>query len=245
MPCFYTPNLKNTDTEISISGEEFHHIKNVFRKNIGDEILLTSGNGLLAEAEIMDISKNEISLSVLKIIEEKISEPKIAIAFSLLKNKHDNLVIEKLTELGVKEFFPIVTVRTIRKPSINTREKFEKVAISAIKQCDNAFLPVVHKARNIAEFIGNIKDSEFTPIIALEKENQKSLPEIIKFLDKKSVCIIIGPEGGFADKEIEYFSQKQIQTFSLGNHILRAETAAIVSASQVIGLFLENNKYYY
>jgi len=245
MPCFYTPYLKKTDTEISISGEEFHHIKNVFRKNVEDEILLTSGNGLLAEAEITNISKKEISVSVSKIIEEKIFEPKIAVAFSLLKNKHDNLIIEKLTEIGVKDFFPIVTERTVRKSSKNTEEKFEKVAISAIKQCDNAFLPEIHKTQKVVELLKNIRTYEYFPIIALEKEKQENLHKIIKILDNKSICIIIGPEGGFADEEIEYFSQKQIPTFSLGNHIIRAETAAIVSASQVIGLFLEKNKLYY
>ena len=71
------------------------------------------------------------------------SQPQIAVAFPLLKNKHDGMIVEKLTELGVKDFFPIITERTVRKLSANTVEKFHKVAIAAMKQCDNAFLPEI------------------------------------------------------------------------------------------------------
>ena len=109
MPSFYTPNLTENNENLIIRGDEFHHIKNVFRKQIGDEILLTNGSGILAKAEISEILKTEIAVNILSIKKLDISEQKIAIAFPFLKNKHDNLIVEKLTELGVKDFFPSIT----------------------------------------------------------------------------------------------------------------------------------------
>ncbi|MBC8384763.1 MAG: 16S rRNA (uracil(1498)-N(3))-methyltransferase [Candidatus Cloacimonetes bacterium] len=242
MPCFYTPSLKKDDKIISISGDEHHHIKNVFRKNIGDDILLTNGNGILAEAKIESISKKEIDVEIVSANEVQISEPKIAVAFSLLKNKHDNLIIEKLTELGVKDFFPIITERTVRKTSKNTEEKFEKVAISAIKQCDNAFVPKINQTQSLDNLLRSIRD--FQPIVALEIGKHQTISRIAAEI-QKPICVIIGPEGGFSEEEIELFQQKEIPPFSLGNHILRAETAAISSVSQLLEFYLKEDPEYY
>jgi 16S rRNA (uracil1498-N3)-methyltransferase len=242
MPCFYVPNLAQKSTEIIISGDEHHHIRNVFRKHIGDEILLTNGKGLLAKAEITEISKKETRVIVISVNEEKKSEPKIAVAFAILKNKHDNIIIEKCTELGVKEFFPIVTERTVRKPSGNTTDKFEKTAITAIKQCDNAFLPIIHETQNLSELLDSV--SEYEPIVALEIGKHKTISVIAQEI-KKPLCIIIGPEGGFSKDEVDLFLQEEIPAFGLGNHILRAETATIASVSQLVEFYLKKNQEYY
>ncbi len=244
MPCFYTPELKEQNSEIMISGEEYHHIIDVFRKPIEAEILLTNGKGLLAKAKIISIRKKNLTVSIIVIDKEKQSQPKIAVAFSILKNKHDFLVIEKLTELGIKEFFPIFTDRTVRKPSKNTTIKFKKTAVAAIKQCDNAFLPKVNITTNLTEFLENIREN-YQPVVALEAGENRQLWEVLSSLNEENICLIIGPEGGFTFEEIEMFKNKKIQTFSLGNHIVRAETAAIAASAQLVGYFLKNNSEYY
>ncbi len=244
MPCFYTPELREQDSEIIISGEEYHHIIDVFRKSIDDEILLTNGKGLLAKAKIISINKKNLTVSILTINKEKQSQPKIAVAFSILKNKHDFLIIEKLTELGIKEFFPIITDRTVRKPSKNTTIKFKKTAVAAIKQCDNAFLPKVNITTSLTEFLENIKEN-YKPVVALEAGENRQLWEVLSSLNEENICLVIGPEGGFTFEEIEMFKDKKIQTFSLGNHIVRAETAAIAASAQLVGYFLKENPKYY
>jgi 16S rRNA (uracil1498-N3)-methyltransferase len=242
MPSFYTPNLKINDKNLSIEGDEHHHISNVFRKRIGDEILLTSGTGLLAKAQISAISKKETNVEIMEIIQEKSSNPPIAVAFPLLKNKHDFLIVEKLTELGVKEFFPIITNRTVRTATSNTKEKFEKIAVAAIKQCDNAFLPQIHSTQKLKDLLHNSLD--FQPFVALETGKHKNLLELASH-SENPICLIIGPEGGFDAEEKEIFAEKAIPAFTLGNHILRAETAAIVSVSQLLSFYLQQNPEYY
>ncbi len=243
MPCFYAPEMKLDDNTLSITGTEYHHITHVFRRKEGDAVTLSNGKGLLAKGVISNIEKKLLSVKIDDITTMRRSSPQIAIAFPLLKNKHDNLIIEKLTELGVNDFFPIVTERTVRKPSINTVEKFNKVAIAAMKQCDNAFLPQIHNVRSLSELINETK--EFTPVVALEIGKHKTLIDVIEDSKSKPICIIIGPEGGFDKKEIEYLQKENIITFTLGNHVLRAETAAIASVSQLVGYLLQNNPEYY
>ena len=245
MPCFYTPELKKDNRKITITGEEFHHITHVFRKKINDEILLTNGKGLLAKAKIEDINKKNLRVLISKIKEEKQSTPAIAVAFPLLKNKHDSLIVEKLTELGVKDFFPIVTKRTVRQATKKTIEKFKKVAISAIKQCDNAFLPKIHEVSTLNKLIEKINNSGYQPVAALEIGKHDLLIKIAQNYSEKPICIIIGPEGGFDKNEFDFLLEKRVPTFTLGNHILRAETAAITAVSQLLGYYLTKNPEYY
>lgn len=243
MPCFYAPEIKKNEDVIVISGTEHHHIYHVFRRKEEDEIILSNGKGLLAEGTIKSIDKKNLTVIIKKTTQLIRSQPQIAVAFPLLKNKHDSMIVEKLTELGVKDFFPITTERTVRKLSANTIEKFHKVAIAAMKQCDNAFLPKIHKIRSLSELLEKME--EYTPVAALEIGKHETLNEIIASSKEKSICIIIGPEGGFDKEEIEYMQNKQLETFTLGNHILRAETAAIASVSQLVGIFLQNDPEYY
>jgi len=243
MPCFYAPDMKNHDDKIIVSGTEFHHIIHVFRRKERDKVTLSNGKGLLAIGEIESIHKKELTVSINQIVTMQKPQPHIAFAFPLLKNKHDNMIVEKLTELGVKDFFPITTERTVRKPSKNTVEKFNKVAIAAMKQCDNAFLPQIHEVQSLTELIENMK--EYLPVAALEIGKHRTLNEIVANSEERSICMIIGPEGGFDKEEIEYLQNKQVATFTLGNHILRAETAAIACVSQLVGLFLQSNPEYY
>ncbi len=242
MPCFYVPELQKEQKKIKIIGSEHHHLSNVFRKIEGEIILLTNGKGLLANAEITQNSSKNTALKIIKITEEKISQPIITVAFPLLKNKHDNLIIEKLTELGVKKIYPITSKRTVRKVSQNTIEKFEKIAISAIKQCDNAFLPKIYAVQNLKELMTKLTKENILPLVALEFGDNKLLPEII---EDKNVCLIIGPEGGFDESEAKYLEKSGAIFFTLGNHILRAETAAITAVSQTLAIRLAKDKKYY
>lgn len=245
MPGFFIPQLTIDDTSIIISGEEFHHIIHVFRKKIGEEILLTNGKGILSKATIASTDKKELTANILEIREEKISQPEITVAFPLLKNKHDSLIVEKLTELGVKEFFPLITERTVRQPSKNTLDKFTKIAVSAIKQCDNAFLPKIHEFSTFKILFNKLQKMQKQPLVALETGEHRLLTNVVQEFNEQELCLIFGPEGGFSPAEIDFLHQKNIPTFTLGNHILRAETAAITAVSQLLGLYLARNQKYY
>jgi 16S rRNA (uracil1498-N3)-methyltransferase len=235
--------MRGIEDVVHIAGTEYHHITHVFRRKEGDEVSLSNGKGLLTEGTIKSITKKDVTIIINKRSIMQRSQPQIAIAFPLLKNKHDNVIIEKLTELGVSDFFPIITERTIRKPSGNTVEKFKKVAIAAMKQCDNAFLPQIHQVLTLSELIQSLKN--YTPFVALEVGKNKTINEVYPELQEQAICLIIGPEGGFDNKEIEFLINNNVNTITLGNHILRAETAAITASAQLLAVLLEENPEYY
>lgn len=245
MPCFYYPKLKIDDELVTVIGDEVHHIKNVFRKQVGEVVQITNGKGIYAEGLIDKIGKKDIIIQLQNKSEKIKSNPKISVAFPLLKNKNDHLIVEKLTELGVDEFFPMVYERSVRKPKGNTVEKFKKTAISAIKQCDNAFLPKVNEVSNLQELIANLNQQKIIPLIASEVEQKTFLSDVFSADNQASFCFIIGPEGGFAEAELTFFDKMKIPQFCLGNHILRAETAAISTMSQALNIILQSNRNYY
>lgn len=243
MPCFYAPSLNKNNLKIEINGSEHHHISNVFRKKTGDELLLTNGVGLLAKGRIIELNRENVIIQISEIIEQPVSFPNIAVAVPLLKNKHDHMIIEKLTELGIKDFYPIITERTVRKPSKNTLDKFTKIAISAIKQCDNAYLPRIHEVTKLPELLRYLKENDILAIAAIEVGERQLISKVGGL--QNSVCIIIGPEGGFEASEIELMISENVIPVTLGNHIVRAETAAITAVSQLLGVYLENDPSYY
>ncbi|HHV37417.1 MAG TPA: RsmE family RNA methyltransferase, partial [Candidatus Cloacimonetes bacterium] len=131
MPSYYFPELKKSSSELILDSDEHHHLSRVRRAKIGQIILLNSGNGLLAEAEIIAIDKKESRIKILDVKEIALLEPGFSIAFSLLKNQHDELIIEKCTELGAREFFPLICENTVRTAGKNTLARFEKTALAA------------------------------------------------------------------------------------------------------------------
>ncbi|MCK9329342.1 MAG: 16S rRNA (uracil(1498)-N(3))-methyltransferase [Candidatus Cloacimonetes bacterium] len=244
MPSFYV-NFTQTDKVIDVYEEEFHHIHRVFRHKDGDLINIVNGFGLYATAEITNINKKYLRLNIKNVEYKKKSARKIACAFSLLKNKNDLLVIEKLTELGVNEFFPMQTRYSVRQSKETTNEKFEKIAISAIKQCDNPYLPDINNVSNLDVTLSKIIAKGYIPIIASERENELFLSELLSENQENDFCMVIGPEGGFSDEEFELFYELNIKQVSIGNHILRAETAAISAISQLVFAYLKNDKYWF
>ncbi len=245
MPCFYTPQLDDQTKLLEIDGDEFHHLIHVFRKKTGDEIILTNGKGLLAKAEIVEVTKKKIITAITKTEFKEKSKPSIAMGFSLLRNKNDEIIIEKLTELGVKDFYPLITEFSVRKPSDNTVVKFEKTAIAAIKQCDNAWLPEIHDPLVLQKALLKIVKDGYTPVIASERQLASFIHDLTEDVLQGNICLIIGPEGGFSDAEQECFTQMDFLLISLGNHILRAETAAITAVSQLLAEHLKADKNYY
>ena len=245
MPSFYVPELEKSKKEIELTGEEFHHAIKVRRLKVNDAITITNGNGLLGSGKICAISKRECKVEIEFIKEEIQSQPTIAAAFSLLKNKHDHMIVEKLTELGIKEFYPIITERSVRQPAGNYTEKFNKVARAAIKQCDNVYLPHINTAKKLPDLIDYLHQKDYEILVALETGNRKQLYNELTQCNNKNVCFVIGPEGGFSLDEINYLSEADVRIVSLGNHILRAETAAIAVAAQILNFYIMSNPDYY
>ncbi|PKN75648.1 MAG: hypothetical protein CVU49_02835 [Candidatus Cloacimonetes bacterium HGW-Cloacimonetes-2] len=228
MPSYFLPDLKPEVGSIQqLSGQEHHHLSIVSRARIGDRMMLNNGKGILAEAEITQIDKQSSSFIVTALLSQSLV-PRYAIALSLLKNQNDELVIEKCTELGAGEFFPFTSRYSVRKPSPSSISRFEKIALAAIKQCDNPYLPMINPVMILKATLSSIISKGYLPVLCSEKR-----PDLwADNLDKCDPCFIIGPEGGWSEDEYELF--KEIPHISISPLVTRAETAAIAIASQYL-----------
>lgn len=228
MPSVYHPQLKEV---FCICGQEYHHLSRVLRVKPGDVILLNDGKGFLAKAVIKDIDKKSVRFELLEeaVWHEPVSH--FAIAFSLLKNKHDDLIVEKCTELGCTEFYPFISAYSVRKGEDTSR--FERIALSAIKQCDNPWLPYVNSVHTLKETIKQVKEQGYTPVFCSEHRPDIWLSDL-KLPSNIKPCFFIGPEGGFSAEEIAYLEQEKLDQITISKLVLRAETAAIAIAAQYV-----------
>jgi 16S rRNA (uracil1498-N3)-methyltransferase len=235
MEYFFVRPEDITHGSLAILGEESKHIARVLRKNVGDRIFVTDGNDTMYEAVITGIGKTETRCSIAA-MHRKYNEPSVdvTLAVSLLKNpaRFDYLV-EKATELGVRMILPIICERTISQRG--KYDRLEKIALSAMKQSGRSWLPRIQPAQKIETLINNsshyylkFMPHEKTEAVCTIKSELKLHEDI------HSMLIIIGPEGGFSEAEVNLAMQTGFKQVSLGSRRLRTETAAVVAMSQLL-----------
>lgn len=235
MPSLYYPELndayRRSEGKLQIIAEEYHHLVRVRHARVGEVVKLNSGAGVMAQARITEIKKQHAILEVLDYQEQPPFIAPYAIAFALLKNRHDELLVEKCTELGVGEFFPFSTEFSVRKAGSGTMDRFRKIALAAIKQCDNPYLPKVHEPLNLESAIEEMSQLGYHPVLCSERRPDAWLASLRMASDAKP-CFIIGPEGGFSASEFALLEGMGVAEISLGTLVTRAETAGIVAAAQ-------------
>lgn len=238
MPKFFikTENLKENE-EIWITGSDVNHIKNVLRKKIDDKInICNSDTQKNYECIIKNIEENKIVCKILDEVKSLAeSNLNITIFQGLPKSDKMELIIQKATELGVKTIVPVITKRTViklkDKDKQNKVDRWRKIAEVAAKQSGRDIIPTIENIINIAD----IKFDEFDKIFVLyENEEKISIKDEIEQLkndnkEELNIGIVIGPEGGFAESEIEQLRLNQnVSVVTLGKRILRTETVALV-----------------
>ncbi|QIE58473.1 16S rRNA (uracil(1498)-N(3))-methyltransferase [Rasiella rasia] len=231
MNLFYHPNSKPTDTEISFDKEESRHIGKVLRKQVGDILHTTNGNGSIFEAKLEVVTPKTCLASVLNVINYDAVPYNIHLAVAPTKlNDRYEWFLEKATEIGVSEITPIICDHSERK--VIKSERYEKILQSAMKQSLKAYVPKLNAATPFSEFILKHANDEGIRCIAhCEETNKHSLKDIL--LPKTTVLICIGPEGDFSSSEIDKALQHNFTPVHLGNSRLRTETAAVVACHSV------------
>ena len=215
----------------NLSNEQSHYIKNVMRLKIGDTIsLFNSSNGEWS-AKIVNYNKGSIEFKVEKIIKTKKIEQDIWLAFSPIKKNPLEMMIQKTTELGIQKFFPILSERTVVK-EINI-ERVKKIIVEASEQSNRISVPEIEKLQPLKNFLDKFPNNG-SLIFCDINCNRSDLKNILAKKNHGPICILVGPEGDFSEKERQsIIEKKEIFSLSLAKNILRAETAAIASVTIV------------
>ena len=224
MQLFYNSEININDDDLIMSDSEHYHLTKVLRKKTGDKVYLTNGNGYLFEAILNYIGEKSTQLKIINSKKESSMDYSLHIAIAPTK-KIDRFewFLEKAIEIGVSSITPLTCKYNERKSLNYTR--LNKIAVAAMKQSLQTYLPKIEPIVSIKEFIESNQCKQ--KYIAHCKNSKKvHLSKIIK--RKTNSSVIIGPEGGFTDDEISLAIDYNFIPVSLGNNRLRTETAGIV-----------------
>ena len=235
-PRFFISPGQVIDQYITISGEDVRHIATVLRMKTGDELLLCDGRGTEYQAKIARVSKSEITTEVKARSKREIRYPLITLCQGLPKSDKMDWIVQKSTELGVATIIPLATERTIVK--IRDEEKrvsrWQKIAREAAMQSNRPDIPEVEKIQSLDGYIRTLDPDPGTLLILPWEEGTEPIRSILRQIPGiKNIIVLIGPEGGFSAQEVEMAKEKGYHTVSLGQNILRTETAAVAVLSMI------------
>jgi 16S rRNA (uracil1498-N3)-methyltransferase len=223
MQQFYHPNIDAESASHFFDEQESKHIARVLRKKSGDTIRLTNGKGFFFKGVLDVLSPKKCVVRLTSHERIATQSPYVHMAVAPTKNMDRfEWFLEKATELGVQRITPILCERSERKAI--KHERCTKIVVAALKQSLGVHMPLIDPLTPLEDvqtdalscFMAHCADSP-----------KKALKDVV--LNQTSICIMIGPEGDFSNKEINWASKKQIDSVHLGSLRLRTETAALVA----------------
>ena len=223
---------------LQITGDEAHHLRKVFRKEVGDEIWAVDGNGNAYESVIRTITEETVSCEIRNVVRE-LNEPKIelTVGLGLLKASHLEESLNSCTQLGISSLVPLETSRSIKK-SVNM-SRLSSIAISAMKQSERCRLPLLRDSTKFEDFISE-SDSYELKILASMDKNVSSLSFLLNSINGSVInraVLIVGPEGDFTSEETGTAINAGFKPVSLGARRLRSETASTAAVSIIMNHF--------
>lgn len=237
---FYLPaDSWNLESPV-LAGDEFRHCRDVMRCGEGDRVVIFNGAGTEADVEIVSLGKSEATLKVWTVSESPRPRANLTLGQAVPKGKNMDLIVQKATELGASSIVPLLSERTVVRlepeEAAKKREKWQRVAIEACKQCGQNWVPEVALPVSVEQFLGKPGDSDLRLVAALT-DGARSLREILAERGEEeaslpeTAVVLVGPEGDFTPAEMGSALGQGYQPLTLGPIVLRSETAAIYALS--------------
>ncbi|HMS83717.1 MAG TPA: 16S rRNA (uracil(1498)-N(3))-methyltransferase [Nitrospira sp.] len=236
MPVFFVSPECVTPPTISVTGELLTHIKDSLRAAVGETLWFSNGQGARYRTEISDVSKYVVTGLILETIQEPTrSAPRMILGQSLLKGEKIDWVIQKATELGVREIIPIESRHSVvhlKADRINHQlTRWQRIALEAAQQSEQWHVPTIANPQSLTTLLAS-SERNFTTLMLAERQEGKSVQAVTLPQDpSNALLILIGPEGGWSKEEMKIAAQQGVEPIILGRMILRAETAAIATIS--------------
>lgn len=243
MPKFFINTNQIEENKIRITGKDVKHIGYVLRMKIGDEITVCDKQtNLNYSTKIQKIEKDFVLCDITDCMKPFVeSNIKITVFQGIPKSDKMEYIIQKATELGAEKIVPVTMIRSVVKLEENVAckkiQRWQKIAETAAKQSGRDCIPKIEMVQKISNICENIPNYDLM-LLAYENEEKTTLKEELKKLKVSSkevkIGIIIGPEGGLENKEIEELISSGAKSVTLGKRILRTETASIAMISNII-----------
>lgn len=229
---FYCPDL--VASPATLTGPEAHHAINVLRLKVGDAADIFDGRGGFATGHVVSLSRRDVAIAFEEVCHHKPRPQRITVAAAIPKGDRLKWMVEKLAELGVDQYIPLLTQRSVVKPGRSKLEKLEATVVSAAKQSRNYHLMSVAPPASLTELLARQTDDAESARRLLLAHPDPAAVGISRDLSHTETVVLLGPEGGFTDEEVRQVQAVGGQIVSWPGSILRIETAAIVFAADLI-----------
>ena len=231
-------NINLENNTCVIVGEAVKHISKVLRCKIGEKLEICDKDNSEYICEITDINKEQVDLDIIEKREiKRESDLKVKLYQGLPKSTKMELILQKLTEVGVHEIVLVQTKRSVSKVDDKKEDKklerWERIIYEAAKQSKRGKIPKLRGILSFKDALEDMKNNDLN-IAPYENERTKSIKQAIKGVNINTMGIFVGPEGGFEESEIEAIEEISGKSVSLGPRILRTETASLVASSIVL-----------
>lgn len=227
----YQNDILQVDDVVSLNKRNSHYLKKVLRIKQDEKIIMFNGDGYNYLAKILDATHNNIQI-LAKLANDVESSIHITLVQAIGKGEKMDIVVQKAVELGVKKIIPIITQRTIYKSSNKDERKIMRWQEMAINSCEQCGRSVVPKIENITIFNELSLDGTTFMLDTSTHQTLKTYPK-----PETTINIVIGPEGGFTNEELDIGITNNYHKLSLGKRILRTETAAIATLAGMFTLW--------
>lgn len=224
---------------LTIDGDEFHHLTHVLRKRVGDVLIAVDGRGNAYEFGVIRITRDSVRGEIQKVL-RRWGEPftRVSLIQALIKNPRFDWLLEKGTELGVSSFQPVQSKYSLIEPDKKRISRWQRILIAALKQSGRSVLPEIHEPVPLESALKSVTSVPLK--IVPEMAGRRSIRQTVNSylhevrLPPREVAVLIGPEGGLSDAEIQQAVSMGFQLVTLGARRLRAETAALTATCQVL-----------
>jgi len=237
VPRFHVPTAA-PGARVALDSHAARHAREVLRLRPGATVRLFDGEGLEYEARLDEVSRHRVRARIGSPLTPRPESPlRIVLAPAALRGDRTDLVVQKATELGVAEIWPVVTARTdaAARPALSgsRQQRWERVAAGAAEQCGRAVVPRIATTSTLDQFLRSPFDG--AKVVLVETFTEAGLRHLSS--PPEAVLLLVGPAGGWEPHEVEGLRQAGFQPFGLGPRGLRAETAAIAAVSLAQGLW--------
>lgn len=220
---------------LKIEGDEVRHIRKVLRLKRGDEIVVFNGSGKEYGGTIVEEGPSSVVITIQNIFSSKTeSQLEITLAQSLLKGDKMDYLIQKATELGVKEIIPFFSSRSVplleKSRRLKRYHRWERIAVEASKQCGRGVVLKIEPLQDYSEILRTASPDSLR-LILWEREGVRLKEALERSKEKTKIFFIIGPEGGLSEEEVDQAKRNEFTPVTLGRRILRSETASLCLVS--------------
>ncbi len=239
MPRFFVSPEQVKSGRITIAGSDVRHISKVLRMDAGDIITVLDGNGKAYEARIEKVTKEKVRCEVLEQGQAGGEPPiRVTLVQGISKGEKMDLVVQKGTEIGATAIIPVMCRRSVvklsSKKAAERRDRWQRIAVEAAKQCRRSVVPRVATPTTWREALDDIPEGAVS-LMPYEGETERKMRDVLHLMNPPSETIIfIGPEGGIHPEEFEQAQRRGVIPVTLGPRILRTETAGLAALTLVL-----------